>query len=192
MTLRIRPRVSGPTGTRIGAPVSTTSWPRVRPSVASMAMARTAFSPRCCATSNTRRTFLPVRGSVLVVSSAFKIAGRAPSNSTSTTAPMIWIRRPLDLLMACLFLLDGGGAGDDFNQLLGDLRLTGTVHLNGEGFDHVARVACGIVHRRHLRRIETGLIVQHGGEQLHRDILGQQRFQNGVFIRFVIVEGGAF
>ena len=82
--------------------VSITSWPRTRPSVVSMAMARTAFSPRCWATSNTRRNFLPVRASVLVVSSAFRIAGSSPSNSTSTTAPMIWIRRPLDsgLVMA--------------------------------------------------------------------------------------------
>src|ERR1700761_2371937 len=188
MTLRIRPRVSGPTGTRIGAPVSTTSWPRVRPSVESMAMARTAFSPRCCATSNTRRTFLPVRGSVLVVSSAFRIAGSAPSNSTSTTAPMIWIRRPLDWLMACLFLLDGGGAGDDFNQLLGDLRLTGTVHLNGKSFDHVTGIAGGIVHRGHLGGEETGLIFQQRGQQLHRDILRQQCFQDRVFVRLVIGE----
>src|SRR6185437_6646361 len=31
--------------------------------------------------------------------------------------------------------LNGGGAGDDFDQLLGDLRLTGAVHLNGKGVD---------------------------------------------------------
>src|SRR3569623_235946 len=167
ITFMMRPRVAGPTGTRIGAPVSTTAWPRVRPSVESMAMARTAFSPRCCATSHTRRTVLPVRGSTLVVSSAFKIAGRAPSNSTSTTAPMTWIRRPLDWLMACLFLLDGGGAGDDFNQLLGDLRLAGTVHLNGKGLDHVARIAGGIVHRGHLRREEAGLVFQQRRQQLY-------------------------
>src|SRR5579863_536347 len=111
-----------------------------------MAMARTAFSPRCWATSNTRRNFLPVRASMLVVSSALRIAGSSPSNSTSTTAPMIWIRRPLDWLMACLFLLDGGGAGDDFNQLLGDLRLAGAVHLDGKGVDKIACIAGGIVH----------------------------------------------
>ncbi len=52
-TLKIRPSVSSPTGTLIGAPVSTTSSPRARPSVASIAIARTWLSPRCCCTSAT-------------------------------------------------------------------------------------------------------------------------------------------
>ena len=42
-----------PTGTEIGAPVSTTSVPRARPSVESIATARTRSSPRCCCTSAT-------------------------------------------------------------------------------------------------------------------------------------------
>jgi hypothetical protein len=54
MTLMMRPSVCGPTGTRIGAPVSRTSMPRTSPSVLSMAMQRTVFSPRCCATSTVR------------------------------------------------------------------------------------------------------------------------------------------
>ncbi len=95
MTFMIRPSVAGPTGTVIGPPVSATSWPRTRPSVVSMAMVRTVFSPRCWATSSTRRKGAPVFWSVLVVSSAFRIAGRWPSNSTSTTAPMTWAMRPL-------------------------------------------------------------------------------------------------
>ena len=70
MTLRMRPSVFGPTGTRICEPVSVTFWPRVRPSVASIAIVRTVFSPRCCATSSTRR--LPL----LSVSSADRIAGQ--------------------------------------------------------------------------------------------------------------------
>jgi hypothetical protein len=65
MTLMMRPSVPRPTGTEIGAPVSLTFWPRTRPSVASIAMVRTVLSPRCCATSSTRR--LPL----LSVSSAF-------------------------------------------------------------------------------------------------------------------------
>jgi F-type H+-transporting ATPase subunit beta len=41
------PRAAGPTGMVMGAPVSTTFWPRTRPSVPSMAMVRTVFSPKC-------------------------------------------------------------------------------------------------------------------------------------------------
>ena len=70
------------TGTVIGAPVSVTASPRTRPSDASMAMVRTVFSPRCCATSSTRRWPL------LSHSKAFRMAGRWSSNWTSTTAPM--------------------------------------------------------------------------------------------------------
>src|SRR5205823_2532833 len=147
----------------------------------------TAFSPRCWATSNTRRTFLPVLGSVLVVSIAFRIAGSSPSNSTSTTAPMTWISLPLDLpvegAMMFSLSLDRGSAGDDFDQLLGDLRLAGTVHLNGEGLDKVARIARGIVHRRHLGGKEAGLVLEQRGEELHRDVLRQQRLQDGVLVR---------
>ena len=47
----MRPSVTLPTGTVIGAPVSITSVPRDRPSVVSMATARTRSSPRCCWTS---------------------------------------------------------------------------------------------------------------------------------------------
>ena len=55
ITFMIRPSVIGPTGMRICEPVSVTSWPRVRPSVASIAIVRTVDSPRCWATSRTRR-----------------------------------------------------------------------------------------------------------------------------------------
>ena len=50
-TLKIRPRVTLPTGTEIGAPVSVTSTPRARPSVESMATVRTTPPPKCCSTS---------------------------------------------------------------------------------------------------------------------------------------------
>src|SRR5262245_32042054 len=92
MTFMMRPSVPGPTGTAIGWPVSVTSWPRTRPSDVSMAMVRTVDSPRCCATSSTRR-WPP-----FVVSSAFRIAGRCPSNCTSTTAPMTWVTFPTALV----------------------------------------------------------------------------------------------
>src|SRR5450755_573275 len=52
-------------------------------------MVRTVDSPRCCATSSTSR--LPP----LWVSSALRMAGRCPSNCTSTTAPMTCVMRPV-------------------------------------------------------------------------------------------------
>ena len=88
MTFMMRPSVFGPTGTRICEPVSRTGWPRVRPSVESIAMVRTVDSPRCWATSSTRR--LPL----LSVSSAERISGSSPSKVTSTTAPITWLMRP--------------------------------------------------------------------------------------------------
>jgi hypothetical protein len=57
--LKMRPRVTSPTGTVIGPPVSMTLSPRWTPSVASMATARRRSSPRCCCTSQTRRVFSP-------------------------------------------------------------------------------------------------------------------------------------
>ncbi len=93
------------------------------------------------------------------------------------------------LLMACLFLFNGGrsgtpvflnsgGAGDDFDQFRRDLGLTGAVHLDGEGIDHVAGIAGGVVHRRHLAAKKPAWFFQHGGEQLHRDVPRQQGFQD--------------
>ena len=105
MTFMMRPSVLGPTGTRICEPVAVTAWPRVRPSVESMAIVRTTFSPRCCATSRTRR--LPP----LSVSSADRIGGRSPSNATSTTAPMTWLTRPVRLLACADALRRRGGRG---------------------------------------------------------------------------------
>ena len=46
MTFMMRPRVSGPTGILMGEPVSKTGWPRIKPSVPSIAMVRTVFSPK--------------------------------------------------------------------------------------------------------------------------------------------------
>ena len=83
MTFIILPKVSGPTGTLIGAPVSVTSSPLLRPSVESIAMVLTLDSPKCWATSKTN--LFPA----FLHSSAVKISGNSPSKLTSTTAPMI-------------------------------------------------------------------------------------------------------
>ena len=50
-TLKIRPRVAPPTGTLSGAPVSLTSIPLVKPSVALIATALTRLFPNNCCTS---------------------------------------------------------------------------------------------------------------------------------------------
>src|SRR3954465_6636109 len=176
ITFMMRPSGPSPTGTAIGWPVSVTSWPRTRPSVTSIAIVRTVDSPRCCATSSTRR-MLP-----FLVSNEFRMAGRWPSNCTSTTAPMTWVTRPtwvaavaMKLSFEILYLNDRRlvrasdrlGAGDDLDQLLGDLGLTGSVVDLGLLADHFAGVAGGVVHGAHLRAIERGVVFQQRTEKLH-------------------------
>jgi hypothetical protein len=133
MTFMMRPSVPSPTGTEIGAPgvgdrlAAHQAFGRVHGDAAD------GVSPRCWATSSTRR--LPL----LVVSSAFRIAGSAPSNCTSTTAPMTWVTLPALAGMeafgafAIVCLTPGSserlGARNDFDEFLGDLRLTLTVVL---------------------------------------------------------------
>src|SRR3954465_529960 len=186
MTLMMRPSVSSPTGTEIGWPVSETSWPRTRPSEVSIATVRTVFSPRCCATSRTRRL------SPFLVSSAFRIAGRWSSNCTSTTAPMTWVIFPTALgvvaMVSSLLQLKRFGAGDDLDQFLGDHRLTRAVVGDGLLADHFAGVAGGIVHRRHARALLGCRIFDERAEHLHRDIARQQLGENVEFVRFVFVD----
>ena len=56
-TLNTRPNVSFPTGTEMELPVSTTSIPRCKPSVDSMAIVRITPSPSSKAASNTILVF---------------------------------------------------------------------------------------------------------------------------------------
>src|SRR5580693_7643439 len=190
ITLMMRPSVSGPTGTEIGAPVSMTSWPRTRPSLTSIAMVRTVDSPRCWATSSTRR--LPW----FLVSSALRIAGSSPSNCTSTTAPMTWVMRPT--LLAILSssqigsqrqcLLQSFRAGDDLDQFLGDHRLAGAVVSERLLADHLAGVAGGVVHRRHLRAVERRCVLDERAENLHREIARQKLLEDILFVGLELVD----
>src|SRR5256885_1721532 len=177
ITFMMRPSVPSPTGTAIGSPVSVTSWPRTRPSVASIAIVRTVDSPRCCATSSTRR-LLP-----FLVSSELRMAGKWPSNCTSTTAPMTWVTRPIWLAAVAIDCLlrsefrarsDCFCAGNDFDEFLGDLGLTRAVVDQRLLADHVAGVAGGVVHRGHLRAVERGVVLQQSTEDLHREIARQE------------------
>src|ERR1700682_4355196 len=183
----MRPSVPSPTGTAIGLPVSVTSWPRTRPSLVSMAMVRTVDSPRCWATSSTRR--LPW----FLVSSALRIAGRWSSNCTSTTAPMTWVMRPT--LLAIMSSSQIGSqsfcAGDDLDQFLGDHRLAGAVVFERLLADHLAGVAGGVVHRRHLRAVERRRVLDERAENLHREIARQKFLQDILFVGFELVDRAA-
>src|ERR1700710_2985196 len=172
----------------IGPPVSVTLPPRTRPSVVSIAMVRTVDSPRCCATSSTRR-LLP-----FMVVMAFRIAGRWPSNWTSTTAPMTWVMRPVWLAGVAIKLspcspklLERLGAGDDLDQLLGDHGLAGAVVDQRLLADHVAGVAGGVVHRAHLGAVERGVVFQQRAKYLYREIARQQAAQDLVFFWLVFI-----
>src|SRR5688500_40862 len=184
----MRPRASRPTGTVMASPVSVTSRPRTRPSVVSMAMVRTVFSPRCCATSSTRS--LPW----FWVCSAFRIAGRSPSNWTSTTAPSTCVILPTRFLAIELsfnpsLVSQRLGAGDDFDQFLGDVRLTRAVVGDGQAIDHVAGIAGRAVHRRHTGALFAGRILQQRAIDLHADIARQQLLQDRILFRLVLIAG---
>src|SRR5580698_9625864 len=189
----MRPSVPAPTGTLIGWPVSDTSWPRTRPSVVSMAMVRTVDSPRCWATSSTRR--LPW----FLVSSALRIAGRCSSKCTSTTAPMTWVMRPTVLAIMSSSqigsqrqcLLQSFRAGDDLDQFLGDHRLAGAVVFERLLADHLAGVARGVVHRRHLRAVERRRILDERAENLHREIARQKLLEDILLVGLELIDRAA-
>src|SRR4051812_20690340 len=188
ITFRMRPSVSGPTGMAIGWPVSTAFSPRTRPSVVSMAMVRTSDSPRCCATSST------IRRLSALTCSAFRMCGRSASKRTSTTAPVIWVIVPMLLVaMKVPFSLnlDGFGAGDDLDEFLGDRRLPRAVHLQRQLLDHVARVARGAVHRRHLRAVEARRILEQDAEDLDGEVARQQVGQDLALVRLELVDRAA-
>src|SRR6185295_6771130 len=195
ITFMMRPRVSSPTGTAIAAPVSVTSWPRTKPSVASMATVRTVLSPKCWATSSTKR--LPR----FWVSSALRISGRCPSNWTSTTAPVTWRIRPTVLLAIALLHPSLSskrlGAGDDFNEFLSDVGLPLPVVAQRQFLDHVAGIARGAVHGAHARPLFGGGILQQAAENLAGDIARHQLAQDFIFAWLVLVNrllaaGGRF
>src|SRR5882757_2204144 len=209
MTLMMRPSVPSPTGTEIGWPVSATSWPRTRPSVESIAIVRTEFTPRCWATSRISRW------SRFLVSSALRIAGRWPSNCTSTTAPMTWRTRPITLvaivpvsyffafLGRCWtvadarsnlhdFVLQRLGAGDDLDQFLGDIRLAQAIVAQVQLVDHLAGVARGAVHGAHARALLGGGVFQEPAEDLRGDVARQQIAQDLAFLGLVLVDSCRF
>src|SRR5262245_33321871 len=186
ITFMMRPSVSSPTGTAMAAPVSVTSWPRTNPSVESMATVRTVFSPKCWATSSTKR--LPR----FSVSSELRISGRCPSKCTSTTAPVTWRICPTLLLAIALLhpLLSSKrlGAGDDLDQFLGDIGLPLSVVAQRQLVDHFTGIAGGAIHGTHASALLGGRILQKSAEDLAGDIARQQLTQDLVFAGLVLVD----
>ena len=54
--------------------------------------------------------------------------------------------------------------------------------------NHLARVAGGVVHRRHLRAVERGCILQKRAKDLHGDVARQKVDQDLLLIRLVFVD----
>ena len=135
------------------APVSVTSWPRTRPSVVSIAMVRTVDSPRCWATSSTRR-LPPFLVSMRVQNGrqmAFELHVDDGADDLGNTSDLVgWCSHELSPSNSDLELplrpSDRLGAGDDLDQLLGNHGLTRTVVDQGLLADHspALRVALSI------------------------------------------------
>src|SRR3954452_6850189 len=192
--LKMRPSVTSPTGTVIGPPVSTTSVPRARPSVVSMATARTRSSPRCCWTSQTR---IPSSPRSIVI--AELIWGSSSGKTASMTTPWISSIRPLLSVFVSVAMWCGScsgldqrlGAGNDFHDLLGDLGLAGAVHLQGEVFDDFAGVLAGVAHRGHAGAVLGGGALQQGAEDRDLDVVGDEALEDVDGIGLVLDERAA-
>jgi len=90
----MRPSTPLPTGTEMGPPVFLTGWPRIRPSVASIAMQRAVFLAQVLGHLMVR---LSAWSEMLGFESvrAVKISGSTPGgNSTSTTRPITCVILP--------------------------------------------------------------------------------------------------
>src|SRR3954468_14235952 len=119
------------------------------------------------------------------VASAFMISGRwPPLNCTSTTAPSTCVMWPILLLGVITFivlLLQRFRARDNFDQFLGDHRLTRAVVLQGQLADDVTRIARGGIHGAHLGTKFSGDIFEKRAEDLDADVARQQRREDFAF-----------
>src|ERR671934_1301382 len=174
--LKMRPRVTSPTGTVIGPPVSVTSAPRARPSVVSIATARTRSSPRCCCTSQT--STCPLFSTVI----AWLISGSSSGKTASMTTPWISSMRPVFCLLSVAAIglrsHQRFGAGDNFHDLLGDLRLAGTVHLEREVLDDLAGVLRGVAHGGHARAQLGGGRLEQCPVERDLDVVGDEALED--------------
>ena len=187
MTFMMRPSVSGPTGTVIGAPVSLTSLPRTSPSVASIAMVRTVLSPRCCATSSTRR--LPV----FSVLQRVQNRRQSPRTERPRRRPVTWVTSPTALFamlsapLQWFVALKRLSARDDFDKLLRDHRLTRPVIVQRQACRSFRRRCGRIVHRASSGAMLGRGVFKQRLNNLHASIARQQLGQDAFLVRLVFV-----
>src|SRR3954453_10403262 len=206
-TLKIRPSVFLPTGTVIGPPVSTTSIPRARPSVVSMATARTRSSPRCCWTSHTR--CVPVPEEMPSCSSGLSsrsmtiaelISGSLSGNTASITTPWISSIRPTLRSCCCVSCVCSAAtaicsplgqalcAGHNFHDLLGDLCLAFAIHLQRQILDDVPGVLGGVAHGGHARAELGRAGLQQRAEDRDLHVGGDQALEDRLGVGLVLDE----
>src|SRR5690349_2280319 len=187
----MRPSVALPTGTLIGLPVASTVRPRRRPSEEPIAMVRTTPSPSCCCTSS-------VRSASLSFNASYTRGMDSRGNSTSMTAPMIWVILPV-VAVAIMCSSDersavtgegaprGAGArknsnrsraSDNLRELLRDRGLAGFVVDQLQLADELAGVVGGRLHRDHARRHFRGDVLDSTAIHLRFDVAHQQPIEN--------------
>src|SRR5579863_2276390 len=179
-TSMMRPSVPWPTGTEIGAPVACTASPRFRPSEAPMAIVRTTPSPSCCWTSSVRSTSLSFKAS-------YTCGIDSRGNSTSMTAPMIWVIFPSPGVAMVLTSsrLNRCRAAHDLRKLLRDRGLAGLVVDQLQFADELAGVVGSRAHGDHARRHLGGDVLDRRAIDLRLDVAHQQAIEDAGGVRLV-------
>ena len=161
-TFRMRPSTSGPTGIVIGAPVFLTGMPRTRPSVVSIATQRTVLLAEVLRDLDDQVVVAVVDRRVGEQERGVDLGQLGRSNSTSTTGPMTWTTRPIELGDKVgshdALPLERLGAADDLDQLLGDRRLASAVVLKRERSIMSPAFLRRVVHRGHAGRRDRDAI----------------------------------
>src|SRR5947209_8943471 len=127
-------------------------------------------------------------------------------NSTSTTAPMIWVTRPtaavvltsvVVVMLAPSILFESPrrrsqrlGPAHDLHQLGGDAGLADLVGGQGVVVDQLAGRFGGVLHGDHPGGVLAGLVLEQGLVYLALDVTGQKRVQHLLRLRLVDVLGG--
>src|SRR5258705_5382767 len=170
-TFMMRPSVPLPTGTVIAAPVFCTVMPRLSPSDTPIAMVRTTPSPSCCCTSS-------VRFASWSRSASYIFGMPSRGNSTSMTAPMIWVILPVLMISLCpsrrSALSDGRSAAHDFRQFLGDRGLARLVVDELQLADQLAGVVGCALHGDHARRHLAGDVLDGSAIYERFDVAHQE------------------